>query len=782
MLISLVPNIPTNGSNPSDYTFGGILGTNEINTRASLYRRGNRISVQGANASYDGRMMGTMSSGMRKDGWAYTISASRRFAQEGFYEGTSYNANSYFASIERRISSKNSLNFTSIFANNRRGRTSSNTQEVINLAGDTYNSAWGWQNGEKRNARIKEVEEPIFILSDYWKLTSKTNLNMNLSYQFGKIGTSLLETQGVDAANPDYYKNLPSYFKSLYLNDDALSMLQDPAAFLPGGLGGINIYNAYATHSDPSIPANTSYVTNYFGANTAKFLTDRQINWERLYAANKSRKESGIGSGYVQYENRTDDRQWNANAILSSQLSDNILLNASGTITKVKSHNFKNLLDLMGGDFYSDMDSFGKDAIQKETNLDNPGRKVIVGDTYGYNYNLYSTKIDLFTQFKFTYKKVDFYLSQAFSRSEYQREGLYRNGYYTTNSKGYSAAIVYDNFGFKGGATYKITGRQFISFNGAYMSKAPNLRNVFANARFNNNVTKGIQNETVSSADVSYIMNSPKLKTRLTAFYSKIQNQTEASFFYGDGVGTDDPTTSTDESNAFVSEILTNLDKRNIGLEFGMEYPITSTLKATLTAAYGEYIYSNNPNVSISQDSKATASNPYPTLDYGQAHIKNYKQSGTPQAAGSFGLEYRDPKFWSISANVNYLANNYVDIAPITRTDRFFVNPNSLTGELFPEATQERADQLLKQEKLKDFSLINLIGGKSWKINQSTFGFTASISNLLDERYKTGGRESSRNSNYRELNQDVSSSSPAFGTKYYFGFGRTYSLNLYINF
>ena len=34
----------TNGSAPSDYTFGGILGTNEINTRASLYRPGNRIS------------------------------------------------------------------------------------------------------------------------------------------------------------------------------------------------------------------------------------------------------------------------------------------------------------------------------------------------------------------------------------------------------------------------------------------------------------------------------------------------------------------------------------------------------------------------------------------------------------------------------------------------------------------------------------------------------------------------------------------------------------------
>ncbi len=771
----------TNGSNPSDYTFGGILGTDEINTRASLYRKGNRVSVQGTNSNYDGRFMGTMSSGMRNDGWAYTVSASRRFAQEGFYEGSTYNANSLFASVEKKISSKNSLNFTSIYALNRRGRTSASTQEITNAAGENYNSYWGWQGGEKKNARIKEIEEPILILSDYWKLTSKTNLNLNVSYQFGKIGTSLIESQGVDSPDPSYYKNLPSYYTSLYLNDDATTMLQAPSAFLPGGIGGINLYNGYATHNDINNPFDQPYINAYNGASTAKFLTEKQINWERIYKANRDRAATGLGSGYVLYENRTDDKQWNANAVLSSQLADNILLNASGTITKVKSHNFKNLLDLMGGNYFSDMDSFGK-GDQREPDLNNPNRIVKEGDTFGYNYNLNSTKIDLFTQFKFTYKKVDFYLSQSFSRSEYQRVGFYKNGYYSTNSEGYSVKVNYDNFGFKGGLTYKITGRQFLSFNGAYMSKAPNLRNVFANARFNNNVTKGIQNENISSADVSYIINSPKLKTRLTAFYSKIQNQTETSFFFGDGVGIDDPTTSTDESNAFISEIVTNLNKKNIGLEFGMEYPITSTLKTTFSAAYGQYVFDNNPNISISQDSKATAANPYPTLDYGVAHIKNYKQSGTPQAAASFGLEYRDPKFWWIGVNANYLANNYIDIAPITRTDRFFVNPNSLTGELFPEATQQRADQLLKQEKFDDFALFNLIGGKSWKIKQSTFGFNASINNLLDERYKTGGFESARNSNYRELNQDVSSGTPAFGSKYFYGFGRTFSLNLYINF
>jgi hypothetical protein len=61
----------------------------------------------------------------------------------------------------------------------------------------------------------------------------------------------------------------------------------------------------------------------------------------------------------VLYEDRTDDRQWTANAILNSQLADNIAMNAGGTFTKLKSHNFKNLLDLLGGAYYEDITLFG---------------------------------------------------------------------------------------------------------------------------------------------------------------------------------------------------------------------------------------------------------------------------------------------------------------------------------------------------------------------------------------------------------------------------------------
>jgi len=739
----------TMGSTPSDYTFGGILGTQEINTRASVYRKGSRVSFSGTNTNYSWRTMATHASGMSTKGWAFVVSASARWAKEGYFEGTDYDAKALFASIEKRFNDHHSLNFTSIYSENSRGKSSPNTAEVTNLAGIKYNSYWGWQDGKKRNSRDKEVNEPIFMLTHYWKMNDKTNLTTSVAHQFGKIGNSRLDFQGANNPDPTYYRNLPSYYTSLYNPDDYTDFQGDDPE---------NVANGIAAAST--------------------FLANRQIDWNALYEANLANGRVGLGSAYVLYEDRTDDKVWSANSILSSQLADNINMNAGVTFRNLKSHNFQYLLDLLGGQYYSDFDNF-QVGSEQQPDLNNPNRNVKEGDTFGYNYNLLANTVDAFTQFKFTYKKIDFYLAQSFTRTDYQREGLYRNGLYPTNSFGKSKKYNFENFGFKGGLTYKISGRQFLNFNALYMSKAPTLRNVFPNARLNDNTSKGLTSENITSGDVSYIIKAPKFKSRLTAYYTNVKNGTETSFFYGEGIFLDD---GGDGGDAFVAETLSNVEKQNIGLELGMEYQFTSTIKFTLSGAYGEYTYNNNPNVYLNNDNLASPTNTYPVVDFGRANLKGYRIGGGPQTAASFGIEYRDPKFWWVGANVNYLANNYLNISSLIRTANFFRNPNDTEGLDFPEITPERTAELLKQEKFDDFYLLNLTGGKSWKVGNQTFGFFASVNNVLDVTYKTGGFEQSRNANYREVNQDVSSGTPAFAPKYFYGYGRTYFVNLYINF
>ncbi|MEO0059297.1 MAG: hypothetical protein RLZZ312_944 [Bacteroidota bacterium] len=742
----------TNGSAPNDYVFGGILGIQEINTRASLYRKGTRLSFASTNTNYAFRAMGTHVSGMSKNGWAYVVSAGRRWAQEAYFEGTDYSANSFFTSIEKRINDNHTLNFTAIYAQNRRGRNSPNTNEVMNLVGNKYNSLWGYQEGRKRNSRDRNLEEPIFMLEHFWKVTSRTKINTTVMYQKGQIGNSRLDFQGVDNPDPTYYRKLPSYFTSLF-NETT---------------------NAFEGNSP----------TNIALANGAseKFVANPQIKWDFLI--NQNRSTAAENSVVVLYEDRTDDKMWVANSVLTTQISDNILMHAGGSLKKLESANFQNLQDLLGGKFYRDIDPFGQNANQQQADLNNPNRNVVVGDKYGYHYNMFANVADVFTQFKFNYNKIDFYLAQNYSRSEYQREGLYKNGYYTTTSFGKSDNKVFDNFGFKGGATYKFSGRAFLSANAFYQTKAPSMRNIFPNARVSNNSTLNITNENITSGDLSYIINMPSFKGRLTGYFSKVKNATRTTFFFADGVGIDDgdPTTN-DDGGDFLAETITGLDRRNIGAELGLEFQITPTIKATATAAYGEFTFDNNPNASYTQDSQASVNKPNPIINLGSSNMKGYRQGGTPQQAASVGIEYRDPKYWFVGANLNYLAANYIDIAPILRTANFFKNfGENGNGNPFTETTAARARELLTQERLPDFMLLNMTGGKSWRVKGSTIGFFATINNLLNLQYKTGGFEQARNASFRELNNDVVSGTPPFASRYFMGFGRTYFINLYINF
>ena len=740
----------TMGSAPSDYTFGGVLGTQEINTRASIYRKGSRVSFSGTNTNYSWRTMGTIASGMDSDGWAFVVSASRRWAEEGYFDGTNYAANSLFASVEKKLSDNHSLNFTSMFAQNKRGKSSPNTDEVTRLKGIKYNSYWGYQEGEKRNSRYKEIEEPIVMLSHFWKINSKTNLNTNVAYQFGAVGNSRLDFQLANNPDPTYYKNLPSY----YLNDQTYSV----PTFAPDNVTIIGYTNPSA------VTAQNNFVNN------------GQINWRDIYYTNKV-VNGGDNSAYVLYEDRVEDKQWSANSYLNSSLADNIVMNAGVNFKMLNSKNFQKLVDLLGGTYFNDIDPFfSGDASQ--TDLNNPDRQIRVGDAYGYNYNLNATIIDAFTQFKFNYKKVDFYLSQTFSRSEYQRVGNYKNGIYANNSLGRSAKLNFENFGFKGGLTYKINGRQFIDLNGVYMTKAPNLRNSFSNARLNNNVTPDLNSESIFGSDISYIIKAPKFKARVTGFYNKIFNATQISFFYGEGIfdaGEDGDT----ETDSFISEIVTGINKKHVGVEFGIEYQFTSTIKATFSGSYGQYTYDNNPNLKVNNDAVATSVNSNPIFDFGKTYLRGYRLPGMPQQAYSFGLEYRDPKFWWIGANVNYLDDNYISISNILRTENFVADASGLG---FDGATNETVSALLKQEKFDPTTLFNLVGGKSWKVGDQTFGFFASINNVLNFQYKTGGFEQSRKATFPDYQADNANGTPTFGPKYFYGYGRTYFLNLYINF
>lgn len=745
------------GSTPSDFTFGGILGTQAISTRASHIRKGTKVGISGANTNYNWRPFAIHSSGMNKNGWAYVVSTAYRGAKEGYWEGTNYDALSLFTSVEKRLNENHNLNLTAIYAQNKRAKNAPLTDEQIALKGVNYNSYWGDQSGEKRNARYKNLEEPIFMLTHYWKINEQNTLTSTGAYQFGHIANSRLGY--IDNMNPDptNYRKMPSYYLNR-INPEYWSMNSDDFANLP---------------DDNDFKLDTSSLLNQAESVRREFSENGQLDWNWMYTINQA--NNGI-SKIILYEDRQEDKTFSFNSNIKSIISDYITFDAGVNYRKLKSSNFKKAIDLLGGNSYKDVDTyqaFGK----QDSDLNNPNRYIAEGDKFGYNYNIYADVIDVFTQFLFDYDKYNFYLAHKSSYTAYKREGLYRNGIYPTNSYGNSDLVEFTNFGFKGGATYHFTGRHTLNMNVAYYNQAPTIRNTFANARVNNSIISNISNEGIFNIDGSYIIRDSRLRARLTGYFNEIKNSTQVNFYYADGIGITDANGEylTSTGGAFVTEFLTGVNKRNLGIELGAEYKLTQTIKVNTAVAMGQSLYTNTPNVNLNSDNVAK------TFDYGIAYLKNYKLANGPQTAISLGLEYRAPTYWWISGNINYLNHTYTNISAMRRTVNFVTNPN--TGQPYDDLTETELRSILRQEKLPDFTVVNVIGGKSWRLpNRTYLGFFASVNNLLNKQYKTGGFEQARNANYEREIANTASGTNTFPNKYWHAFGRNFFVNLYYNF
>ena len=721
----------SNGSIPLKYNFGGILGSNNINIRASEYGEGGRITYSSSNRSYSNRLMATYNSGMLEKGWAYSLSIGRRWGNEGYQDASFYDSNSAFLSVQKIFNNKHSLNFAAIYAPNRRGKVSPNTQEVYDLKGIKYNEYWGYHDGEKRNSRVKRVVEPILLLNHDWSIDDKSSLETSIGYQFGEMGNSRLDYAGGANPSPAYYQDLPSYF------------LADT--------DGPDYEGAYIAQEN--------------------FINNGQINWNRIYDANLTNNQANLNAAYVLYEDRVDDTQLTFNSAYNREINENIKVTASANYRNLVSDNFAEISDMLGGYSYSNIDSF--DYL--DYNLLSPNSIVSEGDKFKYHYKMNAEEMSLFSMINFSFNKLEFYVAGDITNTTYQRDGIFENEANAGNSAGKGDEISFDGYGIKAGITYKFSGKHILDFNSAYLQKAPSIRNTFTNSRVNHNVVGSdinglindspITEEKIMSFDANYIFRTPIFTGRLTGFYSEVKDANEISFYYADGlVGFED-------DSEFIQEILQGIDKKYLGVEFGVEAQIIPTVKLKGAASIGQYTYDNNPYLYLGADNN--------TVAVGPSNLENYKIAGGPQKAYSVGFEYRDPDYWFIGITSNFFTNTYVDVSPLTRTQNFYLAQDGLP---FNDYDISIARQLLKQEKFDDYMVVNMIGGKSWKIDDYYVGFFASINNILDQKYRTGGFEQGRNANYQQLLQDTNKPKRVFGPKYWYGRGTNYFLNLYFRF
>lgn len=764
-----------NGSEISDYGFGGYNGLTNIDPMASKVRTGWRGSVLTNSALYRLRLMMTYSSGELDNGWSYAFSASARLGGNDWIKGVYYRSFGYYGSVEKKFGEEHKLGLTFMAAPGQRGAQNGSTQEVYDLMGDNmYNSNWGYYNGKVRNARVKKTHEPIAILKyDFTPESKKLKASATVLYRFGKNGYTALDWYDAPDPRPDYYRNLPSYF---FMDNTDYNRLN---------------YSKYMWAKEQweqDIPSIT------------------HINWDRLYAVNAMNSTAdGNRSKYVIEERRTDQQDLNfaANAKWSPV---NCFTLAGGLSYKWnRTEYYKILDDLLGGDYYVNIDQFAeRDYASSVTMYQNDldyylkngkAQTLKQGDKYGYDYYANVRRAEAWVSGKFSKFGLDVALAGRIGYTKYWREGLLRKGLFpgldangqpmtyegkviTTydpitgdaiTSLGKSEVKDFLTGAAKLNVSYVIPGGHRVYANAAFIADAPNFNQAFISPRTRNSIVPNLKTNKTLTADLNYAYSNSGYDVRVTGYYTAIKDQSKVMSFYDDA------------QNSFTNFAMSGIDQRHIGLELGFKVPLpVPNLALQGVVSYGQFVYTSNPKMYQTYDnSAAIAEDTYGvTIPYWKSHptadgktVKHYV-SGTPQLATSLGLSW-NKNYWFVDADVDYFDFAYLDMNPLYRTDMATSGPDKTV-------TPTEIEYMAAQEKFKGAVLVNASVGKSWYIKRNyQLGFSLQVKNILNTtNLRTGGYEQTR-----LVDNTVSKERYyRFDSKYFYMSGINYMLNIYFRF
>ncbi|WP_224484143.1 carboxypeptidase regulatory-like domain-containing protein [Robertkochia aurantiaca] len=703
------------------FTFGGLTGSSSIDTRSSKQRPGLRLTSSAANRTYLGRIALTYTHANEKGTWFQTVSASKRWAEQGYVDGTPYNAHAFFAQTEIRLK-RHTFTLLGWYTPVKRGGSASLTKESIDLFGRRYNPYWGLHDGEIRSSRMRRYKQPFFQFN-YTYVKAGFELRSAVSYTFGSRDRERLGYYNAPNPDPVYYRYMPGFYLSAFSG------------------------------------------ANFEAADLARnaLMESPQIDWASLYQVNLNKQGE---AAYMIYDDRTLVN--NIKAFTGFLFRPWKLVHFEGGII-LGNNNYDQharINDLLGAEYHSDSDPFSG----SRNDLNGSDVKYL-DDIFGYHYQIGYKQGHSFLQVYYKGNQFEAYMAGKYGLASYRRTGMFLNEKYPDDSFGEGEKQEMGFSGYKAGVRFKYTGRHIFDVNLAVLNDPPPITDLYVNVRENDRIVDGPELEKVSYIDLNYYLRLENLTAKFSFYGANLTDHRAINYFYMDsGMGSD-----------FVQEVVTGIGQRHLGMEWSASYQITSSLSCSAVIGYGDYRYTSDPEVAVNFDPGEDSSESINDLGFaslGTAAITGYRVSSGPQKAFSAGLEYRSPDYWWFAATANLLEDNYVAISYNRRTSAFLINPESGNTE---QVSSLQLQNALIQEKLPSAYLLNLTGGKSWLMGSAYLSLFIGINNLFDQMYFTGGFEQNRNGNYAQFRSDELTGLPRFGNKYWRGYGRTFFINLSLN-
>ncbi len=272
----------------------------------------------------------------------------------------------------------------------------------------------------------------------------------------------------------------------------------------------------------------------------------------------------------------------------------------------------------------------------------------------------------------------------------------------------------------KGGFNYKINDNHNVFANGGYITKAPIFSNAFLYGV--NDFNKNAKNEKIITAEVGYGYASRTLSLKVNLFRTNWRDKAVVK------------TIATQTAN------ISGINALHQGLEIEGVYKPISKLTIKGMASIGDYRWTDDVNFTL-YDETQTAIGTY------NAYVADVHVGNSAQITAALSIDYEVLPKLKLGVDYSYAAKNYADFDPTNRT--------SLASKV-------------DSWKMPNYSLVDVNASYKFKIGNLNATVYGNVANLLDTEYIADAADGTNHDMYTSF--------------VYYGFGRTWSTGLRINF
>ncbi len=562
-----------------------------------------------------------------------------------------------------------------------RGLRTAATREAFELTGDDlYNPAWGWQEGEIRNSRRRNVRQFFTAASLDASLGENRTLSAAAAFRRSHNGRTRLAWYDAHSPMPDYYRDMPSYFPDWSARDI--------------------IADAWR-RQDPTIT---------------------QVDWRSLYY-NNTLSQDGQAT-YIVEEQVELSSDIHLNISIDRRFTKDLASTYGIRVRRDRSRFFKLADDMLGAEYVMNIDQYVTDdegnyhtGPRNENDLRNPGRRVYEGDRFGYDYALTRWSPSLFGILRWNRAAYGVTASASLTRTSLQRNGYYEKQLFPGGASfGKSAPAGFTTYSLGASAYLNLSVKHRLSLSALASSEAPFADNVFISPAQNSRMIASPVPAGVYGAELSWSFAGKDIDLRVTGFVNASTGETEIRQYYDDLAST------------FSNMAVRGVDKLGYGVEAGAEIRFVRWLSMTLGGSVGEYRYNSEPVAAVFADSDNSV------ISEGIACYMSGLKTGPPQAVAAAALTYSDHRRWRASLTGEWTGGRYVEINPLYHSSR-------VTGI---NSAPEIMKRFTSQERLPDAFTLGASLSKGFVLKRGYLRVAASARNLLSSGIIYSGYEQMR--------------------------------------